>query len=80
VFREVADDAGIPKDLQFKDLRRTAVGKLHKAGCEILEIAAIVGWTPAYCTQIIRHYFTDTGETAGNAIEKLVRKNDKPGG
>lgn len=72
VFREVANKAGIPKELQFKDLRRTAVGKLHKAGCTVPEIASIVGWGIDHCNQVIRNYFTDTEETAGNAIAKLV--------
>jgi len=72
VFREVADSAGIPKDLQFKDLRRTAVVKLALAGCTNLEIASFTGWEPKYCEQIIKHYLPTNSEVAGNAIEKLL--------
>lgn len=76
VFRRVADEAGVPRDLQFKDLRRTAVSKLHRAGCTVPEIASITGWSIANCHDIIRHYFTDTEETAGNALVKLQIKTN----
>lgn len=72
VFREVADKAAIPKELQFKDLRRTAVVKLALAGCTNLEIASFTGWEPKYCEQIIKHYLPTNAEVAGNAIEKLL--------
>lgn len=75
VFRQVANAADIPKELQFKDLRRTAVVKLALAGCSVPEIASITGWEPKYCTQIIRHYLPTTQEAAGNAIAKLVKKD-----
>lgn len=78
VFRRIADAAGIPRELQFKDLRRTAVGNLHRAGCTVPEIASVTGWSIGNCHEVIRHYFTDTAETAGNALEKLrLRSEDQ---
>jgi site-specific recombinase XerD len=72
VFREVADAAGIPKALQFKDLRRAAVMNLVRAGNTAEQIASIVGWEVKYCTEIIDHYLPASEKTAGEAMGKLV--------
>lgn len=42
-FARIRDKIGIRKDLQFKDLRRTAVVSLARAGCATPEIASITG-------------------------------------
>ena len=42
-FSEVCEEAEIGSDLQFRDLRRTAVVRLAEHGCTNAEIAAITG-------------------------------------
>jgi integrase len=55
-FRKICDAAGIPKNLQFRDLRRTATVQLAEAGCEIPEIAAFGGWSIASVHQMLKIY------------------------
>lgn len=43
VFRQVRDAAGLPADLQFRDLRRTALTELGDAGATDDEIRAVSG-------------------------------------
>ena len=56
LFREVATEAGLPGDLQYRDLRRTAVVFLAEAGCSVPEIAAITGHSLRTATQILETY------------------------
>lgn len=70
-WREIADAAGIPKEKQFKDLRRGAVVKLRLADCSVADIADITGWTHTYCHQILTRYLPQTGEGAKRALLKL---------
>jgi len=42
-FRTLADAAGIPKDLQFRDLRATAATELKDAGADILDMSTHTG-------------------------------------
>ncbi len=43
-FKAIRDAAGLPSDLWFADLRRTAATALGRAGCTEDEIRAIGGW------------------------------------
>jgi integrase len=71
LFREIADAAELPCDLQFRDLRRTAVVFLAEAGCSIPEIAAITGHSLRTATQILETYLPRNSAMAKNAITRL---------
>jgi site-specific recombinase XerD len=43
LFAEIRDGAGLPSDLQFRDLRRTMATALGRAGCTQDQIKAITG-------------------------------------
>jgi integrase len=70
-FREIARAAGIPDDMQFRDLRRTAVVRLAEAGCSVPEIAAISGHNINQTAQILEVYCPRNTRMAGHAITKL---------
>ncbi|MBX6743968.1 MAG: tyrosine-type recombinase/integrase [Acetobacteraceae bacterium] len=53
VFREVADAAGIPKTLQFRDLRATAATEAADGGADMLQLRTVHGWTT---TQMAARY------------------------
>jgi integrase len=71
LFREIADAAGLPPDLQFRDLRRTAVVRLAEAGCSVPEIAAITGHSLRTAAQILEVYLPRNATMARNAITRL---------
>lgn len=79
VFREVADAAGLPKDIQYRDLRRYAVLQLARAGCTQPQIAAITGHSEKTVGELLRVYLPRDGKVAGAAIDKLeaYRKGTK---
>jgi integrase len=79
-FREIAEAAGIPDDLQYRDLRRTAVVRLAEAGCSIPEVAAISGHSIEATTKIMEVYLPRTSTMAGHAITKLedYRRRNTP--
>lgn len=78
LFRTVRDHAGLPKDVQFRDTRRTVATQLADAGATEDEILAVGGWKTR---QIAARYVRRTSERAGNAIDKLsayrLRKTPK---
>jgi len=76
-FRWIAREAGIPDDMQFRDLRRTAATQLSEAGCTPSEIAAIGGWTEANVLKMLRVYAPVTLTMAQNAIVKLEQYRAK---
>jgi integrase len=71
LFREVATLAGLPSELQFRDLRRTAAVRLAEAGCSVPEIAAITGHELTRTAQILEVYCPRNTAMAYNAITKL---------
>jgi integrase len=70
-FRRIARAAGIPDDLQYRDLRRTAVVRLAEAGCSVPEIAAISGHSISRTTKIMEVYCPRTSVMGRHAITKL---------
>ena len=46
-FAEIRDSAGLKKDLQFRDLRRTLATALGAAGCTDDQIRGVTGLRPA---------------------------------
>jgi len=69
-FRRIANIAGLP-ELQFLDLRRTAVVRLAEAGCTVPEIAAITGHQLDRTARILETYLPRNGTMAEAAIRKL---------
>jgi integrase len=70
-FRIICRKAGIPDDLQFRDLRRTAVVRLAEAGCSVPEISAISGHSINRTAQILEVYCPRNTTMARNAIARL---------
>jgi integrase len=71
--REVFEAAGITRDIQFRDLRRTSVVRLAEAGCELAEICAFTGHRLAEAHKILEVYLPRTRKMAENAAMKLRR-------
>jgi hypothetical protein len=63
--------AGLPDDLEFRDLRRTAAVQLAEAGCSPPEIAAITGHSIERTAAILEVYVPRNSIMAGHAITKL---------
>lgn len=77
MFQEVRTAAGIRKQLQLRDLRRTAVVNLKRAGCTTGEIASITGHSESTVTEMMRIYSPRDAETASNAIAKMEAYKQK---
>lgn len=73
--REVFEAAGLGSDIQFRDLRRTAVVRLAEAGCEIPEICAITGHSLKEATEILETYLPRSRKMAENAADKIQLLN-----
>lgn len=69
-------------DYQARDLRRTAVVRMQRAGCTVQEAASISGHTIEETTKIFEIYSPRDSETAGNAVAKIEayeRRQEKQG-
>lgn len=59
-------------DVTLHGLRKTTVTRLAMAGCTVMEIAAILGWSIKTVNRMLEdHYFTDKYSVAQGAIEKV---------
>lgn len=74
--REVFRAAGLGDNVQFRDLRRTAVVRLGESGSTIPEICAITGHALSEATEILKTYLPLSRKMAENAADK-VRKVGK---
>jgi site-specific recombinase XerD len=78
--RRIARAAGIPDDLQFRDLRATALTELSDAGVDVIPMSTHSGHQT---TQMARRYSRRTAEQFRNAAEQRrdhlaeVRKREK---
>ncbi len=72
-FGAIRHKAGLD-ELQARDLRRTAVVNLARAGATVPEIAAITGHSLHNAQQILEHYLPRDVQMARAAIVKLERK------
>lgn len=77
LIAEIRSAAGLPPEIKFMDLRRTAVVRLARAGCTIPEIAAITGHSLKAVHSIMEVYLPRDAEMASAAILKLERKGAK---
>ena len=71
VFREIRSAAGLPSDLRFRDLRRTALTEVDAGGGQI---HALSGHTPG--SPVIKHYIVPSKDAARNA-QAARRRNVK---
>jgi integrase len=71
-FRKICDRAGIPQNMQYRDLRRTAATALAEAGCSLHKIAAIGGWSIQSVAQMMAVYARANRIMADNAMAKLL--------
>ena len=79
-FTEITRAAKLQeRDLQPRDLRRTAVVRLAEAGCTVPEVSSITGHTIEQTQKILETYLPRTFEMARNAIDKWERKGRKGG-
>ncbi len=76
-FREICQEAGIPDELQFRDLRRTASKERAEAGATEYELAAGGGWSIERGSKILDTYNPRSYETAIKAQEKRRRMLDE---
>lgn len=77
-FKRVLEAAGLPEDLQIRDLRRTGVTEMAENGCTALEIEALTGWR---CTEaVIRRYARVRLKTAQHALSKRESGRVQGGG
>ncbi len=75
--REVFAAAGLGSDVQFRDLRRTAVVRMAEAGSTIPEICAITGHSLTEATEILEVYLPRTRKMAENAADKVQKLRNK---
>lgn len=69
-FAEIRDRAGLPRDLQFRDLRRTLATALGAAGCTDDQIRAITGHKTR---SVVAVYVRPDRTFAEGAMERLER-------
>ena len=74
VVRKVLKAAGLPKELQIRDLRRSGATILGESGCTYDELRAVTGHKSA---QVLQTYVKTTQTLAGNAMRKRFA-NDSP--
>lgn len=72
LFSEVREKAGIGKELQYRDLRRTAVVRLALSGATVGEIISVTGHTLKSATNILSVYLPRHAQMAEHGIAKLV--------
>lgn len=71
--RQWRDKSGLPDALRLQDARGTAASNLLRAGCGLGEIAAHMGWSLRYASQIIEAYAAVAPELADDILVKLAR-------
>jgi hypothetical protein len=76
-LKAIAEKHGIDRNLEFRDLRRTAVVHLGRAGCTVPEIAAITGHSLTVTQAILEDYLPRDSEMAAAAMKKLKRYRDR---
>jgi len=80
LWREIATAAGLPSELQFRDLRATAMTELSDSGADIISMSTHSGHKTA---QMARRYARPTTEqferAAGQRLAHLGEKAERPG-
>jgi integrase len=78
IFRMIKAAAGIPRDLEYRDLRRTATTHLAEAGCSTHQIASIGGWSIDTVARMMSVYGKVNVTIAESAILKLEQYRKRP--
>lgn len=76
--REVFDAIPGGKDIQFRDLRRTAFVRMIEAGCSVPETCATTGHSISEGNDIVKVYCPLTPTMADNAADKVSVFNSTP--
>ena len=71
-FREVCNNAGLPTDLWFEDLRRTATVQLAEAGLTEAQIAAFGGWSATSVAAMMKIYRPTNVKMAEEGMARLI--------
>jgi integrase len=74
-FRRIATIAGIPADLQFRDLRATAATELADAGADVIDLST---HTTHKTAEMARRYARRTPEQFQRAAAKRLAARNKP--
>ena len=76
-YRKAFACAGIIEDLNFNDLRGTAVTRMALAGCPVPEIAAVTGHSLATVGAMLdRHYLGGQVDLAEQGFRRLENRHD----
>ena len=73
-FRRIADAAGLPKDLQHRDLRRTVLTELADAGSTVNEM---MSWSGHANASSLKPYTVNTIRQSTSAFQKRKSNVDK---
>jgi hypothetical protein len=76
---QAAEQCASLADFHFADLRDTAVTWLHRAGCDIPEIASVTGHSEKTVYTILRHYLVIDQSVNDRAMKKLGKWVKKEG-
>ncbi|GHU02037.1 hypothetical protein FACS1894186_5960 [Alphaproteobacteria bacterium] len=71
LFKQIRERAGLPKELQFRDQRRTAMTELGDAGATDDEIRSVSGHKTR---EVVHRYVVSTDAQAENAVAKRVKR------
>jgi integrase len=74
LINEVKDEANLPKELQARDLRRTAITEMVEAGVDLVGIMQVSGHQSP---QSVKPYLVNTYSGASNALERRFKNGDK---
>ena len=76
-FRDICRAAGIPDDLQFRDIRRTVATEVGEAGGTSSEMASTTGHSIGHSQRILDTYTVTTEQMARNAKAKRNKRRSK---
>jgi len=74
LINEVKEEANLPKELQARDLRRTAITEMVEAGVDLAGIMQVSGHQSP---QSVKPYLVNTFSGASNALERRFKNDDK---
>ncbi|MBB5695738.1 site-specific integrase [Muricoccus pecuniae] len=74
-FSSARIEAGLPDNLQFRDLSRTSMVRLAEAGATVPQIAAISGHSIEQTQKILEHYLPRNRQMALGAMDLLVERS-----
>ncbi len=77
---EWRDRLGIRKGLRLYDARGTAVTRLVRAGCNLGELAAHMGWSLQHAAAMLERYAALDPEMTDGILEKVRRADERRGG